>query len=378
MSKQMELGGTAEALQEYVVAGKAWRCGQFDLLAAEFGLQPEQLASFQALIATKERPWLIVRRLFGIRPVLIAPDYPDDDLRVWSRQDLMASLGITRPQLQMELEAVRGTWEGAAKPKSEGGGTGQRSPKSEGGGTGQRSPKAEFEFAEEDLLARHGFRIKFPDLEGRSWFATRVKAYEKLLGEPSTAGLARNALMTELQLYQLDCLLADPEKNRVGSGDWRSNMKVRGELDATYLKQTAQINDLAPWASALTGKYSFTGVLSDVTRAICDYQAREDTRLIDGILTAMEIRVECRRSVQMPNPRYRAGLIVYLQAARAGLWDPHWKNPFEPAELKKLDRAWAEAAVAAGNESGEKVPDLTKDGEEGEYEELAKGESVRA
>jgi hypothetical protein len=125
----------------------------------------------------------------------------------------------------------------------------------------------------------------------------------------------------------------------------------------------------------VAGKFAFNAVLSDITRAVQEYCARNDTRLIDGIFTATEILVECRCSVQAPEPRYRAGLIVYLNAAKAGLWDRHWQPPFEFPALKRLDAAWKAAALAAGEES--KTPDLEQDGPAGEYDDLKLPDGLR-
>ena len=69
------------------------------------------------------------------------------------------------------------------------------------------------------------------------------------------------------------------------------------------------------------------------------------------------------RSVQQPEAQYRAGLVVYLNAAKAGLWDPHWRSQFKPIQLKRLDAAWRAAGDAISEEMKEKLPDLEGDGE---------------
>ena len=351
------------ALVEYSVSGEPWRCNHMDLLSAEFeGLQVAELPLFHAITAVpgKERGWLIVRRLFGLRPVIPPAQFNPEDFQEWSPQDLQAALGITRNQFQSELDAVRGAWRSAVGPKQDT----KVEPQA------PSPPREEFHFAQEELLEKHGLTLQFKNRAEGEWFAKRVKDYDKLLGERMTAVLARNALMTEWQLKQLDEFLSNSEGNRQGSEEWRKNMKVRQELSSTYEKQLTQINALAPWASSITGKFAFTGVLSDITRGIQEYHAKGETRLIDGLFTAMEIRVELRRSVQAPEPRYRASLAVYVNAAKQGLWDPNWQSPFSNAEFKKIDAAWRAAIAAASNEAGEKLPDLEKSGPEGEYAPL--------
>jgi hypothetical protein len=355
---------------EYKVDGVMWRCSRFDLLAAEFPITAaEQLATFHSVSRAKERGWLIVRRLFGLQPVVPPASTSMEDLRVWQREELREVLGLTRAQMQAELDAVRGAWLGVAAsappPKSE-----DRKPKAEA--------KEEFVFADDELLVRHGFTLRFGSVAERNWFAQRVRDYEKVLNEKFATVLARNALMTELRIYQLDAFLNDPEKCKTGESNWKGNLKLRQELDGNYQDLLRQIRELCPWAGAIAGKYAFTGVMSDVTKAIQEYMSRNDTRLIDGIFTATEVLVECRRSVQAPEPRYRAGLVIYLNAAKAGLWDPNWKPPFEFPVLRRIDAAWKAALVTAGDETAEKVPDLEQDGPAGEYEELTLPQGLKS
>ena len=75
-------------------------------------------------------------------------------------------------------------------------------------------------------------------------------------------------------------------------------------------------------------------------------------------------------SVQLPLPKYRAGKVVYLNEARAGLWDPKWQSGLTHGLVKRLDKTWAEAYAAAAREAGDPLPDLEKEGAEGEYPEL--------
>lgn len=361
----MELLATRPALPqlvEYLVEGVVWRVARFDLLVVEMGqpqLAVESLPELHHALCSRERPWLVVRRLFGFMPQRLPKDYPVDDMRLWDRLELMEAIGITRAQLQQELDGVRGMW-AAMSPGGK--------PEPEAVSVLKGTPGGEFRFADDELLREYDFRVSFPEgFEAKEWFIRRVRQFEKLLRENMTSGLARNTLMTELQLRRLDETLADPAHGRMGGADWRSGMKLRGELDKTYQDQLAALNKLAPWASELTGKYSFAGTLSDVTRSMMEYHSSGDTTLADGIFTLTEIRVECRRSVQMSEPRYRAGLVVYLNMAKAFLFDPKFKSAFLPGQFKKLDAGWKGAFVEAETAAGVPVPDLAG---EDEYEKL--------
>jgi len=371
--KQPELAAAIpNALQEYSVNGEAWRCHRFDLLALEFGLtSPKELELFHEIAIRRARGWMMVRRLFGLAPMVPPANAELDDLRLWERGELLSALGLTKGQLQEELDAVRGAFGRHGDTE-----TGRRGD----GETGSLRPDAPaprhadtFHFAQEDLLARHGFSMRFSTREEGAWFAQRVKDYELILKEKFATVLARNALMTELRIRQLDDLLNDAEKCKPGLTEWKNVLKLRSDLDRSYQDALTQLKVICPWAGAVAGKHSFQGVLSDVTQAIQEFAGKGDTRLVDGIFTMTEILVECRRSTQMPEPRYRAGLVVFLNAAKAGLWDPNW-NPgragqayMTPGQLKKLDGAWKAALVAAGDEEGEAAPDLEVEGAAGEY-----------
>lgn len=365
----MDLAGGSKplpALVEYQVGGEAWRCNRFDLLAAEMDLAPnaeqwgEWLNLFHAVASSRERGWLIVRRLFGMQPSLPPSGTEPEDLRLWGREELRQALGMTRAQLKAELDGVRGAWKGIQNPKSEIRNPNEHKEKTE--------PKSEFDFAEEALLQRYGFEMRFTSVSERAWFSGRVKDYEKILNEKFAAMAARNALMSELRIHQLDEMLNDPDKPR--GTEWKALLKLRQDVDGNYQRQIDQLQELCPWASAVAGKYAFVGVMSEVTKAIQAYEARGDTALIDGIFTATEIQIECRRSVQAPEPRYRAGVIVYLNAAKEGLWNANWQSQFEPRELKRLDAAWKAALLAAEQAEGIGAPDLEAEGEKGEYREL--------
>lgn len=352
--KQPELN---PALIEYRADGELWRCNRFDLLAAEMPVKADQLPAFHGVAITKARGWLIVRRLFGMQPVIPPASMDLDDLRIWQREELRESLSLTRAQLQAELDAVRGAWLGVLKTMA------PPVPAPE-----KREHREEFVFTDDDLLQRFGFTMRFTNMAERAWFTQRVRDWEKVLNEKFATVLARNALMTELRIFQLDSFLNDPEKCKTGESNWTNSLKLRQTLDENYQGQISQIKELCPWAGAVAGKFAFNAVLSDISRAVQEYSARNDTRLIDGIFTATEILVECRYSVQAPEPRYRAGLIVYLNAAKAGLWDRHWQPPFEFPVLKRLDAAWKATALAAGEPT--KIPDLEQDGPAGEYDDL--------
>lgn len=357
-------------LIEFTLRGDHYRCARFVELAAEFGLGVHEVPDFWLAALDKPRAALIARRLFGLMPVIPHPGYAEDDCRVWGREELQTALGLTRAQLQAELDALRGHWQGR-REKSE-----ARSQKPEwevaalkptGDGTLGLFEDAEF------LASMDYGTMRFHNLEERRWFTGRVQEWTKLLQEKMTRGIAREALHNELLLRRLEEAINTRPPEVVGQPEWTRLVNAKAGLQEAFSKRIMQLQEIAPalaGAASIDGKYGLQGMLSDLTLAMQEYHARGDTARIDGIFTALDIQILCRRSQQAPDPQYRAGHVVYLNAAKAGLWDANWKGQMPPALLAKINRAWQEAFVAACAAGGEQAVDLTATGPEGEYEKL--------
>jgi hypothetical protein len=341
-----------------------WRITRFGAFVSEMGVEASALPDFHEAACVKARGWQAVRRLFGMMPLLPAPDFPQDDLRVWSREELQSAWGLTRAQLQGELDAVRGHWQGIS---------GHAAPAAAPAPVSGPAPELPL-VDEMKELADLGFPdIKFASSTEKDWFVRRAREWGRALTEKVVSDLARDALMTVLQIRRLEEILQDPARSRVGSEDWRANMRLKREFSTAYQALVEQISKLFPWVTQVSGKVSLQGMLSEITLAMQNIAARGDSTLADGIFTALEIQVLCRRAVQAPDPAYRAGLVVYLNAAKAHMLDPHWQCKFSPGQLRRLDAAWKAAFVAAAESDGERMVDLESDGKDGEYPALVEG-----
>ena len=373
-------GGTLKEvapLVEFDCGGEPWRCARFDLLTAEFEVSAAQLPAFWAAAASKPRSLLIARRLYGAMPVIPSPTLGGDDLRVWGREELQSALGLTRAQLQAELDALRGHWVGSQSPGVAVGAaaeTNGSAPKTQT----DAAAKGELGLYEDDayLASLDYAGMPFADLEERRWFVARAREWEKLLRERMTKGVAREALFNEVLLRRVEHQINLRSGETVGQPEWTRLVKTKQELQESYGRQIDRIQELAPWASQIAGKYALQGMLSDLTAAMQDYHARGDTTKVDGINTALEIEVLCRRSQQVPEPQYRAGHIVYLNSAKAGMWDPNWTGTMPMALIRKINSAWTEAFVAASAADGEQPIDLEAEGPEGEYPEPGAGKEA--
>ena len=276
------------SLVEYEVENDQWRCNKFGLLVAMLGepaLSEEQMPLFHTLASTSgEMNWLIVRRLYGLIPTIPPSDYPEDDLHSWEHSELLEHLGLSKSQFQQHLDSVRGAWRGVGKRKAGFEGSPAKPARAK--------PQKKDLFERDPLLKHFDLRVKFRDHDEENWFLSRVRDMEKLFADKMAAGLARNHLLTELQMRRIDELLVDTERCPEGSGAWQRNMQIRKELESTYAKQLDQIRKVAPYAGGIAGKYTVQGCLSDITRVIQLYQTDPNNELVDGMMTLCELEVE--------------------------------------------------------------------------------------
>ncbi len=352
----------APAMVEYQFGGTDWRCGKFHDLAGEFdnNLKPSHLPLFHQVMSSKDRPWQILRRLFGFRLMRPPMDGDPEELTTLSRREVQEKFGISSSQLISELNGMRGAWKMVLRPTQE-----EEPSQSLALVTGGQSV-----MSDQELLSQYGFeQYIFESSSETKWFVKRLGTYQKILDEPFASELARSAIMAELGMRRLDNELSNSRVHKPGSSEWKVMQKMRSEMESGYNETMTKIEASCPWIS-VAGKYDFTHQLSEITRAIQQFTSNGDTRLRDGVFNATGIMIELRRSIQMPEPKYRAGLVAYLNAAREGMWDPNWEPPFRPGLLRKIDGAFKQAFIALDDADGPDKIDLMSLDEKDEYEDL--------
>ena len=115
-------------------------------------------------------------------------------------------------------------------------------------------------------------------------------------------------------------------------------------------------------------RLNISGMLAEVVKGYQDYYGNGDNTIVDGMFTALEIEIETRRSQQAPTPQYRADLVTFVNAAKAGLWDPKWEPSFKPGQLAAIQKAWQASYLTEAEKAALPAPDLESDGPEGEWE----------
>lgn len=361
-------------LREYLFVGEMMRVGRFDLLEVEFsGIVDGDLPKFHEVISIHTRGWMIVRRLFGICPVIPKRGTPEEDLRTWSREELTAALGITTANLKEEMDRLRGLWGGTKQEKLVA--AQQHRP------TGDEHSADEL-FEAERLVAQY----QMGDLLTREevpWMASRLESSRTMLNHGQVGELMRMTLLTELDLRRIHTQMSrtskqkieetDPEKRSWLNTEYERIFKTRSELMKVYQEQLERIDKIFPFMKQASGSMTMRGVFSDAVACHTEWYKNGDNQLADGIFSAAEIEILMRTSVQAPEPQYRAGQVVYLNQAKAHLFDPTWRGEFAPRTLRRLDAGFTAAAVEISKSDGETLVDLLSDDPvKGEYQEAKK------
>jgi hypothetical protein len=350
-------------LVEFIWRGVEWRCSRYELLVGEFGavLTKERLEIFCETISHSARSWLIIRRLFGLQPVVPDAQASLEDMRAWDPDELCAALGINANNLREELNAVLGIWSQMTRVMES---------KEAETSTVQTKGPVELDLDNGGVIDRYGMRMKFEDREEMLAVADRLRDLESVLRDTMGKNLARNLIRMEVRLGRLNRVLDGGGDVKIGTKEYMSLQKMVEGLEKSYQKQVDHLQEMFPWLSVKSGKQSFRATLSDITAAYMEYIGRADTKLVDGMFTAAEILVEMRRSVQSPHIRYRAGLVAYVASAREGLFDPNWNPGLNAKQLTAFTEAWRKNMEELLDAAGQHVPDLTREGPEGEYEKL--------
>ena len=364
-------------------APERWHVERFDLLVVAFSMtgpgnqpftaisQAENCAAeFHQFAQQHPRQWQLVRRLFGIAPVIPPADSHDDDLRIWTREELQAE-GIygDGEQMEAEIEALRVMWRDHLNRE-------QQAKQAETASTKLTAAPGElalddklletFQFSErifkinvwDPTAGENGAGAEVPrgDTENRierEWFTKRVIGWQKMLQDPMGGPVARSALMNDLHLRRLEYEIAVSPSNRRDK-----LLELQQRLTKDYNTAIEKLQEMFP-DLAVAGRITFRAVLSDVIIAHRDYYARADRRLVDKVFTASEIEFQLRTSLQL-GAQHRFSLGLAIVENIHGMYDPEFRSQFKPSTLKKIDAMTKAAREAARELQHEPVVDLER------------------
>jgi hypothetical protein len=359
-----------------------WRVEQFEAFRARFPVTEDRDTAAREVAAIVERVrvhsqiWLVVRRIYGIGPVIPPANADMDDLRSWGKEELAEKLKLAPVEVDARLEAARALTvvresQKARKPESEVLAHGHQ-----GKGEGEKGgAEGELVFDEDEVLAQFGFsptifeltwqmgteQMRRPASEERAektWFAARVKDNAPMLREARAATTVRQMLMNELYARRLE---VDMAKLRPSTKEWRDLQTAKDKLEEAIGRSRETLTEMFPDMN-VGDKVTYRRTVSDLVRGYQEYYARGENKLIDAIHTADEIDFITRQSVQIPEARIRLGQQVAIVEAIKGIWDPKWRPQLKPGVLKRIDAAGRAAVESVRQAEGTPLMDL--EGEE--------------
>ena len=348
--------------------GGKWHVERFDALAADvFSMAPvaeghweREMAGFHAVLVEMPRQWLIARRLYGIWPLTPTGNERADDLRCHSMAEICRELRVDESGLKSELEGIGLIYQRIALPRSPEGAA-LASPSD-----ADSSAQAELKL-DDGVAEQLGVDLGDMSRAERTWFTAKANSWKPVFDEPMASELGAQALLTMLRMRRLRARLF---KTNEAAIEYKSLQDQHDKTEERLQEQIESLTKLCPFVQAAESRGAFRQALSIFVEAHQRYHELGDTKLVDGISTALDIEVELRRSVQVPLPRYRHGQWAARMEARLGLWDSKWRSVMEPRHLKALDASFKRLAAEELETAGVKAPDLLDTGPKGEYDPL--------
>ena len=234
-------------------------------------------------------------------------------MRVWPMEALRESLGLNRPQMQAELDAIRGAFLGVTKPQPDE----ARRPAPSGG-----ARRVAFS---EEAGGGDGIAVRFPNMEDPPGLRAACATIEKVLNEKFAAGLARNALMTESG-YTTRRLAERYAKGQAGRGGVEREPEAASGTGRDVSGPDRADQNALPSGGASAGQYTFSWTLErhhPSDSGVCRAQRHAaDSRIFTSTDTQVSAAVP-------PRPRTRAtGRAWWLLMPRRPAMGPsNWKRP---------------------------------------------------
>lgn len=380
---------TAQTI-EYQVSGKLWRVNQGKQFSDFFRLKDGQVGKLHFwgegrtdLLAA----WTVARMFFGIEPV-IQDEKADIDLygSSLSIDEIAEKRGCDAEEVKMELQAIGAAWKVFQRtipveaPAPVAAVINDFTPPAEQ--TSLQLTDAPLTAVQTDVLKFRGFSPKDFEMDDKrrtdeqsnqelQALYGRIVELKKVFDEPMAKEVGRQALINEIFLRRIDQQLL---RLATDSPKFAVLRETKQEVETTLLKQWAEVEKICPFIKGAINKMTAIGAFSDLARGYQEWTKDKTKQIIDGMFTAYEIQAEMWESEQLP-PHYRPGWVAAIVEARAGLFDPNFRRSISNSKCKILDMAFQAAAKAYNERFNVKLPDLLRDGEQGEYPDIILADS---
>ena len=372
---------TAQTI-EYSISEKPWRVNQPGQFLQFFRLKNGEVGKFHFWAAGRPdllAPWTIARMFFGIEP-MIQSENADVDLYGSSLSvDEIADLRkCDAEEIKIELQALAMAWKVFQRTQPVEAPVRSLVPANDFTPPSDQKfdvPDAPLSPIQSDVLKYRGFFPSDFEVDGnKAWteglanremqaLYARLIELKKVFDEPMAKEVGRQALINEVLLRRVDQELL---RMAPSSPKFAILRQTKQEIETTLLKQWAEVEKICPFVKGAINKMTAIGAFSDLGKGDMEW-SRDKTHIVfDGLYTAYEMQAELRESEQLPSG-YRPGWVAAVLEARAGLFDPNFRRTMKNSYCKILDMAFQAAAKAYNERWGIKLPDLLKEGPDGEY-----------
>ncbi len=323
--------------------GDDWRAENGGALCADFGIPDgamiDEMARWHDLFSVQEEVFKILRRIYGIHPLLGVEEI--DDMRAWTREEVASKLGMAVKDIDATLDAAKTFWrrhklenERAKEPDRE-----------------EKRDELTPELARK-LLLQHGF-VAIEDENERAYIANRIHELELWLENDQTRALARALIQSEVHIFFfIDKAITATKAQITRKEAMQHDITKENEQLMKLLKDRRDAVSAMEGTNKALGMDKGEGMRKRLgyqeTLTLCmqgmqDYYADNSRELIDHIHTAAEVELLCTPLTLRP-AQYRPDVVVSAYEAMQHFWDRDWK----PTGLGRL----ASRRLRAGFEEG--------------------------
>lgn len=330
-----------------------WRIDRFAKVAELFDIGENDLADWHEFLAGRGRSWTIIRRRFGVYPLLSGD--PDAATRL-DVQTLAKELGISQSSVEREIEGAAEAWKlararGNLREQMD-------SQKSD------IDALTHYTFADgldEDSATRLLRAFDFDSVRDpahRLEVAGRILTLKEYLTAPNTRTAAREIIRAEITMHglqkmqidkqgRIEDILADPDN---------ASKQIAGTLD----KLQDQINALddrirkiatdhgkmlehlgADELDQTSRKKQFVADVNYLIEACRQYESDPENLKLDGVWTAGEIDWLLDPTAEGRDPQYRPDIAIRTAEALRpeNLWDENYRpTPIARRITQELDK----------------------------------------
>lgn len=376
---QTVIGSTSAILVDTFIEyrapdGKEWRVERGMDLLMDFEIIPAQVRNFigmwHAAMAGQERIWLIMRRLYGIAPMLGMSD--PDDIRVWPIAELADSLGLKVPQIEAMAGEAKLFWKR------------YRLSNRQDRKSVAMDPKRAMTAEEVDaILERYEFSTVAGEVE-RRYVAKRCGDLEGYLEHETGRPMARSAIQQEVLIFyvmdariaQHQALVAQKLRDQAERGGTQTSVnedlenerliklvEARSKANKAYEETMKALGATQAQAGSVAKKANFQLCVGAMIEGVQRYMADANNDIIDGFATEAEIVLTTREKDIRPG-QYRPDVVMMWEEAMANIWDKDYEpTPIGRMDARALRRCFKKAIAEMREAHGEGAGDTLNEDE---------------